>query len=99
MNLIFAALMVLLFLFLPKRKSSKKKRAFFAKGSAGKKRLYAVVAPLCSAGWRWFYAYRLLQLGIESKSASMVLLSFSLSSLRRKKAPLGAELGEYYLAA
>ncbi|MES2703546.1 MAG: hypothetical protein V4649_12960 [Bacteroidota bacterium] len=86
-------LRTLLFFCFAKKKSKQKKRRFFAQGSAGKKRLDAGFALLRSAEWRWFCAYRLLLWGFGKLVGGVEAFSFGLSSLRRKKAPLGAGLG------
>jgi hypothetical protein len=71
------------FLLLRQKKSTKRK-AIFSKGSAGKKGLYAVMAQRLSAGWRWFWLYEGMLLGLWTLPALERGLAFSRSSRPKK---------------
>jgi hypothetical protein len=74
-----------------KKESSKEKRRFFAKGSAGKKKAIRCFLKLYSATWRWLSAYRLLLFkGINGMSLKDSLISFLNHIYGIKKAPSNA---------
>ncbi|MES2703407.1 MAG: hypothetical protein V4649_12250, partial [Bacteroidota bacterium] len=75
------------FFFCQKEKVAKRKGHFWPKAPPAKKGLYAGIAPLCSAGWRWYFRLSptTIELGLACQQVASILLSVVVSTTKIRR--------------